>query len=129
MVLVTLGVVMRTSSAKAKGRRLQDWVRAQVVSLLGLPEDTDLVRTAIMGESGADVQVSSHLRGSFPFSIECKNQEKYKTLYNNYDQAKSHDELLEPLLFIKMNHRPPLVVMDATEFFNWMESLHENPNP
>jgi len=109
---------MRTSSAKAKGRRLQDWMREKLITKLGLHLDTDLIKTAVMGESGADVKLIGNLKDSFPFSIECKNQEKYKGVYGALDQAATHSSCskMEPLLVIKMNHRRPIVVLDAEYF-------------
>ena len=108
---------MRTSSAKAKGRKLQDWVKAQLIKRLGLTENTDIIRTAIMGESGADVQLIgvSHL---FPYSIECKNQEKFKGLYSIMNQAEGHAKALQPIAFLKMNRQKPLVVLDAEHFLD-----------
>ena len=73
---------LRTSSAKAKGRRLQDWMKGRLICYLGMEETTDLVRTAVMGERGADVALIGSLKEKFPFSIECKNQEKYKGVYD-----------------------------------------------
>lgn len=107
---------MRTSSAKAKGRRLQDWVKKQLVKRLRLPEDTDLVQTAIMGESGADVRLQSTIRNKFPFSMECKNAERFKGLYTIMNQAEGHVEGLTPLAFLKMNRQRPLVILDAESF-------------
>jgi len=113
---------MRTSSAKAKGRRLQDWMRDQLITHLGLTKDSDLISTAIMGESGADVKLISSILPKFPFSIECKNQEKYKGVYDILEQASSHMKTetsgtkMEPLGVIKMNHRKPIIVVDAKVF-------------
>jgi hypothetical protein len=106
---------MITSSAKAKGRRLQDWVKSKLISKLGLEKDTDLIRTAIMGESGADVTLISSLRPRFPFSIECKNQEKYKGIYDTIEQARGHGKQ-PPIVFLKMNHKPTLVVLEAEQY-------------
>lgn len=117
---------MRTSSAKAKGRRLQDWVKSQLVRLLELPEDTDLVRTAVMGESGADVQLMSVIQDSFPYSIECKNQEKFKSLYTIMNQAEGHVTHLQPIAFLKMNRQKPLVVLDAEHFLEVYFGRHED---
>ena len=111
---------MRTSSAKAKGRRLQDWVRDRLLAYLQTccdPEDLeDTVTTAIMGESGADVKLVGRARKYFPYSIECKNQEKFSGIYNVIDQARNHSSS-PPLAFIKMNRRKPLVILEAEEFF------------
>ena len=49
---------MKTSSAKAKGRKLQDWVRKKLIEYLDEDHTHDLkeeITTAIMGEHGADV--------------------------------------------------------------------------
>ncbi|KKM85031.1 hypothetical protein LCGC14_1293290 [marine sediment metagenome] len=47
---------MQTKSAKAKGRRLQNWVRDEL--FLALKISFDDITTAIMGESGADVRLT-----------------------------------------------------------------------
>lgn len=116
---------MKTASAKAKGRRLQDWVRDRLKYFFHF-EDKD-IRCALMGEKGADLKlISDKAKEEFPFYVECKNQEKFKTLYNFYDQAvKGKDKDTEPLLFIKMNNREPLAIMDAEEFINLMSYHNE----
>ncbi len=65
---------MKPSSAKAKGRRLQDYVRGVLLKLFTQLEEDD-VKTAIMGESGEDLHLSPAARKLFPFSSEMKNQE------------------------------------------------------
>jgi hypothetical protein len=107
---------MRTSSAKAKGRRLQEWMRDQLIDRLGLTSDSDLISTAIMGEGGADVKLISSIQQKFPFSIECKNQEKLKGIYDVLAQAEKHSSYLQPLAVLKMNHKKPIVVLDAEHF-------------
>jgi hypothetical protein len=101
-------------SRKAKGRRLQDWVRDSLRGLsLALTEED--VRVAIMGESGADIKLSKQGKRYFPYDIECKNNETWKGIYKAYDQAVTHGEL-EPLVFIKMNKKRPLAIVDAEHF-------------
>ena len=48
---------MKIRSRKAKGRRLQNWVRDELLSLFTNLSDDDIY-CAIMGESGADVKFS-----------------------------------------------------------------------
>ena len=109
---------MKTRSKKAKGRRLQDWVRDELLKRFTKLTDND-VTCAIMGERGMDIKLSNTARKSIPFSIECKNQENLKNLYKAYDQScYNTKEKLEPIVFVKMNHRKPLVVLDATYFLN-----------
>ena len=68
---------MKTSSAKAKGRRLQDYVVKKLKEkyLNNSLEDDD-VKPAIMGETGTDIKLSPLAKSFIPFDIECKNQEK-----------------------------------------------------
>ena len=65
---------MKTSSRKAKGRRLQNWTRDELLSRFSSLSNDDIY-CAIMGESGADVKFSPHAQQHIPYSIECKNQE------------------------------------------------------
>jgi|TARA_R100000700_G_scaffold34409_1_gene42492 hypothetical protein len=75
----------------------------------------DDVRVAIMGETGADVKLSAIAKKLFPYDIECKNTEGWKKLYDAYDQADGHGDN-QPIVFIKMNRRNPLVIVDAKHF-------------
>tara|TARA_B100000287_G_scaffold334949_1_gene320314 strand:+ start:281 stop:619 length:339 start_codon:yes stop_codon:yes gene_type:complete len=75
----------------------------------------DDVRVAIMGETGSDIKLSKTAKKLFPYDIECKNTEGWKKVYDAYDQADGHGED-QPLVFIKMNRRNPLVVVDAKHF-------------
>ena len=65
---------MKTQSAKAKGRKLQQWVRDQIIEQLEVhPED---IESRSMGAGGEDLIMARAAREKFPFSIECKNVEK-----------------------------------------------------
>ena len=107
---------MKIRSAKAKGRRLQNWVREQLLKRLGLPPESDLVQTALMGENGMDVKVVSTLRNKWPFSIECKNRETFSGIYKILEQSAKQDSNLIPLAFLKMNRQKPLVILEAETF-------------
>ena len=109
---------MKTHSCKAKGRKLQQWVRDMVIKVFGLTEDD--VRSTSMGARGEDVQLSSKARDLFPFSIECKNVEKLN-VYKAYEQAQYNcPEGIEPLLIIKKNRHRPLAVIEAEYFIEKM---------
>lgn len=106
---------MKTSSAKAKGRRLQQWVRDQLIESLDVhPED---VESRSMGAQGEDVMLARAAREKFPFAIECKNVEKLN-VWNAYDQAKVNSGDYEPIVVMKKNGKKPLVVIDAEYFIN-----------
>lgn len=111
---------MRTSSAKAKGRRLQQWVRDVLKELFSWTDDD--VRSAIMGETGADVKITTRMKHLFPYEIECKNKEAFKGLYTAYEQASSHGTD-EPLLIIKSNRKPALAIVSAEHFFQLVASI------
>ena len=104
---------MKTQSAKAKGRNLQKWVVAQLVEHLGAnPED---IESRPMGSQGEDVIMGKQTRQIFPYSIECKNQEKLN-VWDAYDQATENCKGYEPIVVMKKNRRKPLIVIDAEEF-------------
>ncbi len=104
---------MKTSSRKAKGRRLQDYVLKKLKDTCGFTEDD--ARTAIMGEAGADIKLTKKALESFPCVVECKNQEAFTSVYSAYIQAQSHGEY-QPLTIIKMNRKPVLAVIDLDHF-------------
>jgi hypothetical protein len=104
---------MKTSSAKAKGRRFQQWVRDLLIEDLDIhPED---IESRSMGAGGEDLIMARAARKKFPMSIECKNQEKVN-VWKSYDQAKANCGDYEPVLFMKKNNSNPLVVVDAKYF-------------
>lgn len=76
---------MRPQSAKAKGRRLQQWVRDKLLALCPALTPDD-IRSTSMGAAGEDIQMSPAARWEYPFSIECKNVEKLN-IYDALEQA------------------------------------------
>ena len=113
---------MKTQSAKAKGRKLQQWVRDLILE--SFPLESDDVRSTSMGAGGEDVLLSPAARKYFPFSIECKNVEKLN-VWQAYEQAEANCGGNEPLLVMKKNRKSPLVVMDAEKFMEIMKELSD----
>ena len=112
---------MLTSSAKAKGRRLQQWMRSLLIEKLDIhPEDLE---SRSMGASGDDVVMARAAREKFPFSIECKNVEKLN-VWADYEQACANAGNYTPIVVMKKNNHKPLVVIDAVEFVNIMENVN-----
>ena len=104
---------MRPQSAKAKGRRLQQWVRDQLIEQLEVhPED---IESRSMGAGGEDLIMARAAREKFPHSIECKNVEKLN-VWDAYEQAAANCGDYEPLVVMKKNGKKPLVVLDAEYF-------------
>ena len=104
---------MKTSSAKQKGRKLQQWMRDLLIEKLGVhPED---IESRGMGSQGEDLIMARAAREKFPLSIECKNQEAVN-VWKSYEQASENSGEYEPVLVIKRNKSKPLVVIDAEYF-------------
>ena len=115
---------MKPSSAKAKGRGFQQWVRDMLLEQYSQLEPDD-VRSTSMGCGGEDIQLSPAARRLFPFSVECKAQEKLN-VYEAYAQACANSGDHEPILFMKKNHKKPLVVVDAEWFIRNYECEYGN---
>ena len=70
-----------------------------------------------MGAGGSDILLSTAAKAIYPWSVECKAQERVN-VWQAYAQAeanKDHEDD-EPIVFISRNRQKPLVLMDA-EFF------------
>ena len=78
---------MKTQSAKAKGRKLQQWVRDLILETWNELEPDD-VRSTSMGAGGEDLQLSPAARRKFGYSVECKNVEKLN-VWSAYEQAEA----------------------------------------
>ena len=70
---------MKTSSAKAKGRALQQWVAKALVRVAKVLDPDDVVSRP-MGSSGQDLMRSPKAQKLFPISIECKNTRKFPSV-------------------------------------------------
>jgi hypothetical protein len=112
---------MKTSSAKAKGRKLQQWVVTKLIDILKLDEED--LESRPMGSQGEDVILGKQSRDAFPYSIECKNQEAVN-VWKSYEQAQTNCKGYEPILVIKRNRSKPLVVIDAQAFIDLHTRIH-----
>ena len=104
---------MKTQSAKAKGRRLQQWFRNLLIDKLGIHKED--IESRSMGAGGEDLIMSRSARDKFPYSIECKNQEKIN-IWESYKQAEENSKDYEPVVVMKKNNHKTLVVLDAEHF-------------
>ena len=105
---------MKPRSAKNKGKRLQNKVRDLILEKFNQLEPDD-VRSVTMGDSGEDILLSPAARKLFPFSVECKNQEKLN-IWSAYDQASKDCKGYEPLVVLRRNRSKVLVLLDAEHF-------------
>ena len=105
---------MKTRSAKAKGRRLQNKIRDLLLEEFKDLEPDD-IRTAIMGETGEDIKLSPAARRKIPFSFECKNQEKIN-IWESLNQAEENSGDYPPVLIFKRNRSKTYVTLELEEF-------------
>ena len=106
---------MKTQSAKAKGRKLQQWFRDRLIDVLEIHEED--IESRSMGAGGEDLIMARAAREKFPYSVECKNQEKIN-IWESYKQADMNSKVDEPVVVLKRNNHKPLVLVDAEYFVN-----------
>ena len=108
---------MKPSSCKAKGRQLQNAVAGLVREWFGLSEDD--CRPAVMGETGADLKLSSAAKRAFPFAVECKKQEALN-IWQALKQAEENAavEGLHPALVFQRNRSKAYAVVPLA---TWLE--------
>jgi len=112
---------MRTQSRKAKGRRLQQKFMQLLIEKLDIdPED---IESRSMGAGGEDLIMSKAARNKFPYSVECKNQERLN-IWQAWDQANNNKGIYDPLVVIKKNGVGPLVVVDAENFLEYVKKYN-----
>ena len=106
---------MKSRSAKAKGRRLQQKVRDLLLEKFSEELEPDDIRSAVMGDSGEDIQLSPAARKLIPYSIECKNQEKLN-IWSALEQAEDNSKESTPVLIFKRNRSKTYAVIEFKEF-------------
>ena len=111
---------MKPRSAKNKGKRLQNKVRDLILEKFNQLEPDD-VRSITMGDSGEDILLSPAARRLFPFSVECKNQEKLN-IWSALEQAEDNSGNHIPLVIFKRNRTKTYAVL---EFDNLLDLLDE----
>ena len=106
---------MKTRSAKNKGKRLQNTVRDILLEAFKEDLEPDDVKSAVMGDSGEDIQLSPAARKIIPYSIECKNQEKLN-IWSALEQAEDNSKESTPVLIFKRNRSKTYAVIEFKEF-------------
>lgn len=108
---------MKTSSCKAKGRRLQQQIRKdlrQIGERYGL-EDGD-IESRSMGCSGVDLIFSPAATKIFPFSIEAKNQEHLNVVKEFVSHCGKYQAHKMNMLIHSKNHTEIMVTMKWSDF-------------
>jgi hypothetical protein len=111
---------MKTSSGKAKGRRLQNKIRDVLLEHFSDKLEPDDIRSQIMGMSGEDIVLSPAARKLIPYSFECKNQEKLN-IWSSLEQADSNSGNYPPVLIFKRNRSKTYVTIELEEFIKFIK--------
>ena len=110
----TITINMKTSSCKAKGRKLQQYVRDKILEAFPELTNRDVMSTP-MGVSGDDILLSELGIDKFPYSVECKNQEKLN-IWGALSQIVKRDKGFTGLLVFKRNNTEPYCVLKFDDF-------------
>ena len=109
---------MKTSSAKAKGRRAQQEVMR--LHLKYAPELTpDDIKSLPMGAQGEDNWFSAAAREIYPYSVEVKNVERLD-IWGALEQADEHHSEYPGVVFFKRNRSKLYVALDAEVFIQFL---------
>ena len=115
------------TSRKAKGRRLQQVVRQDLVDRLGI--DPGHILSTAMGQCGCDLYLSPAARAQFPFGVECKAQERI-ALPEWWQQCTRNAaaEGLTPPLVLKQSRREALAVLRRSDLLALLRHEHRWEN-
>ena len=116
---------LKPASSKAKGRRLQNQIRDEILEIFPSLEPDD-VKSTSMGAPGEDIQLSPAARKLVPYQIECKNKATSQ-IHTYYAQAKSHGKY-KPLVVVKMDRDIPLAVISWEHFKELLKGNNNNEN-
>lgn len=107
---------MKPQSAKAKGRRLQQYLRnilIEAATHFGVTSED--IRSTSMGASGEDILLSTLARKIYPFSFECKNAERIN-IWKAIEQAKGNGADHQPAVVFKKNGEDPYIAIPLDSF-------------
>jgi hypothetical protein len=104
---------VKTSSAKAKGRRLCQKIKEKLDKLFDF-KDGDVTVTP-SGVRGEDLQLSPFARHRFPYSVEAKNQEALN-FWKALEQAESNCRGMTPVLIFSRNRSKTYAVVEVDHF-------------
>jgi len=109
---------LKTSSAKAKGRRASQETKELLLKYTPFLEDGDIIVTP-SGVPGPDLLFSPKALKTWPVAIECKNVEALN-VWEAFSQAESHQRHYKcpttPILFFRRNRSELMVCLKADDF-------------
>ena len=110
-----------TKSCKAKGRRLQNFVRDILRDIFSDLHPDD-IKSQTMGMTGEDIVLSPAARERIAFSFECKNVEKLQ-IWKAINQASSNNrDCSAPAVVFKRNGTEAYVAIPFTVFCDMLQA-------
>lgn len=117
-------MTIKTSSAKNKGRRLQNWIRDIILKTFDLEEGD--CESCSMGASGVDIKMSPKARRAFPVSIEAKKTRKTPSRAE-LDQARSnaYGTTIPAVVWCPhgKGHDASMIMFDFKDFMEWYKEI------
>lgn len=102
-------------SSKAKGRRLQNYVRDMLRDIYTTLEPDD-IKSQTMGMTGEDIVRSPAAKKVCAFSFECKNVERLQ-IWRAIEQSEDNNpDGSSPAIVFKKNGKQPYVAIPFTTF-------------
>tara|TARA_R100000458_G_C8211469_1_gene198796 strand:- start:385 stop:732 length:348 start_codon:yes stop_codon:yes gene_type:complete len=115
---------MNPRASKAKGRRLQNFVRDLLRKVFPKLEEDD-IKSQTMGMPGEDIVLSPLAKVIIPYSFECKNVEKLN-VWSAIKQAEDNCQDREPVVIIKRNRTDAYAVVKAEHLIKLIGDKHAN---
>ena len=120
---------MNPKSGKAKGRRLQNYVRDKLreiyiknwTKLPRLREDD--IKSQTMGMGGEDIVLSPTARDIIPYSFECKNKERLN-VWQSIEQCEDNCNGSIPVVVFKRNQSKVYAIMEFDEWLTIAQTYH-----
>ena len=112
-------------SSKAKGRRLQNFVRDMLREIY-MPElHEDDIKSQTMGMTGEDIVRSPAAKKVCTFSFECKNVERLQ-IWKAIEQCEANKpDYSSPAVVFKKNGKEPYVAIPLTVFCDMLQFENE----
>ena len=112
-------------SSKAKGRRLQNFVRDKLREIYTPELHEDDIKSQTMGMTGEDIVLSPAAREICPFSFECKNVERLQ-MWQAIDQCETNKpDHSAPAVVFKKNGKDPYIAIPFKVFCDMLQHKYD----
>jgi len=118
---------VNVKSVKAKGRKLQNFVRDMLRDVF--PElHPDDIKSQTMGMTGEDIVLSPRARELIPFSFECKNVERLQ-IWSAIEQCElNKPDSAAPAIVFKKNGKEPYIAIPLSVFCDILQDIADGSN-